>query len=61
LGKLRVTLIRSVAGRPQTQRRTIRSMGLKKLHQTVEHPDSAQIRGQINKVKHLVKVEEIDA
>jgi len=61
VGKLRVTLVRSVSGRPQTQRRTIRSMGLKKLHQAVEHPDSPQIRGQINKVKHLVKVEEIDA
>ncbi|MBS4007414.1 MAG: 50S ribosomal protein L30 [Clostridium sp.] len=56
--QLRVTLINSLIGRPEDQRVTVKSLGLKKLHQTVEHKDTPQIRGMINKVSHLVKVEE---
>ncbi|MCL4462781.1 MAG: 50S ribosomal protein L30 [Firmicutes bacterium] len=56
--QLRVTLINSLIGRPEDQRVTVKSLGLKKLHQTVEHEDTPQIRGMINKVSHLVKVEE---
>ena len=56
--QLRVTLINSLIGCPEDQRVTVKSLGLKKLHQTVEHEDTPQIRGMINKVSHLVKVEE---
>ncbi|MBY0095425.1 50S ribosomal protein L30 [Mesobacillus maritimus] len=56
--KLEVTLTRSLIGRPQDQRETVKALGLKKMHQTVEHQDNAAIRGMINKVSHLVKVNE---
>ncbi|KKK37073.1 50S ribosomal protein L30 [Mesobacillus campisalis] len=57
--KLEVTLTRSLIGRPQDQRETVKALGLKKLNQTVEHQDNAAIRGMISKVSHLVKVNEI--
>ncbi|KAB2329636.1 50S ribosomal protein L30 [Cytobacillus gottheilii] len=56
--KLEVTLTRSVIGRPQDQRETVKALGLRKMHQTVEHQDNAAIRGMINKVAHLVTVKE---
>ncbi len=56
--KLEVTLTRSVIGRPEDQRVTVRTLGLKKMHQTVIHNDNAAIRGMINKVSHLVTVKE---
>ncbi|MEH7223759.1 MULTISPECIES: 50S ribosomal protein L30 [Bacillus] len=56
--KLAITLTRSVIGRPEDQRVTVRTLGLKKLHQTVVHDDNAAIRGMINKVAHLVTVKE---
>ncbi|KOO40885.1 50S ribosomal protein L30 [Priestia koreensis] len=56
--KLAITLTRSVIGRPEDQRVTVRTLGLKKVNQTVVHADNAAIRGMINKVSHLVKVEE---
>lgn len=58
--KLEVTLVRSVIGRPEDQRITVKTLGLRKLHQTVVHQDNAAIRGMINKVTHLVKVNEIN-
>ncbi|MBE4906589.1 50S ribosomal protein L30 [Bacillus luteolus] len=54
--KLAITLTRSVIGRPEDQRVTVRTLGLKKMHQTVVHEDNAAIRGMINKVSHLVTV-----
>ncbi|NLM52687.1 MAG: 50S ribosomal protein L30 [Firmicutes bacterium] len=57
--KLRITLVNSVIGRPEPQRETVKALGLKKLNQTVEHDDTPQIRGMINKVSHLVRVEEL--
>ncbi len=57
--KLQITLKRSVIGRPESQRVTVRTLGLRKLHQVVEHEDNAAIRGMINKVSHLVEVKEI--
>ncbi|WP_458415182.1 50S ribosomal protein L30 [Schinkia sp. CFF1] len=57
--KLQITLKRSVIGRPQDQRATVQTLGLRKIHQTVVHEDNAAIRGMINKVSHLVKVEEV--
>jgi large subunit ribosomal protein L30 len=55
---LKVTWVRSSIGYKQDQKDTIKSLGLRHLNQTVEHPDSPQVRGQIFKVKHLIKVEE---
>ncbi|MFE8703847.1 50S ribosomal protein L30 [Cytobacillus sp. FJAT-54145] len=56
--KLEITLTRSVIGRPQDQRETVKALGLRKLHQTVEQQDNPAIRGMINKVAHLVTVKE---
>ena len=57
-GKIRVTQIRSPIGRPRDQRATLRGLGLDKLHRTRELEDTPSIRGMINKVHHLVRVEE---
>lgn len=56
--KLKITLVKSPIGRPQRQKDTVSALGLKKLNQTVEHEDSAVIRGMLAKVSHLVTVEE---
>ncbi|HZH59289.1 50S ribosomal protein L30 [Metabacillus halosaccharovorans] len=56
--KLEITLTRSVIGRPEDQRITVKTLGLKKLHQTVVQEDNPAIRGMINKVAHLVTVKE---
>ena len=59
MAKVKVTLKRSLIGRPETQRRTVRALGLRKLNSVVELPDNPAIRGQLHKVEHLIKVEEI--
>ncbi|MBI2935835.1 MAG: 50S ribosomal protein L30 [Chloroflexi bacterium] len=46
-------------GSPEDQRATIRSLGLRRLSHTVEHPDSPSVRGMVEKVRHLVRVEEV--
>jgi len=58
MSKLRVRWVRSSIGRRFDQKRTIRALGLRRLGQTVEHSDSASVRGMISKVQHLVAVEE---
>ena len=58
MAKLKITLTRSLIGRPETQRKTIKAMGLKKLNSSVELPDNEATRGQIHKVEHLITVEE---
>ncbi|GIM46136.1 50S ribosomal protein L30 [Collibacillus ludicampi] len=58
--KLEITLKRSTIGRPEDQRVTVRTLGLRKLHQTVVQPDNQAIRGMVNKVRHLVEVNEIE-
>lgn len=58
-GKLRVTMIKSMIGRPEKHRKVLKSMGLTKMNRPKEYSDSANIRGKINAVSHLVKVEEI--
>jgi large subunit ribosomal protein L30 len=58
-GVLKITLVRSPIGRPADQGRTVASLGLRRLHATVERPDSPSIRGMVEKIKHLVRVEEI--
>ena len=57
--KLKITQIKSTIGRPAVQGRIIRSLGIKRMHHTVEHKNDPVIIGQINKVSHLVKVEEV--
>ncbi len=56
--KLKITLVRSTIGQVPKARATVAAMGLRKLHQTVELPDNAATRGQIQRVRHMVKVEE---
>lgn len=56
---LKITLVRSVIGRPQRQRATVRALGLRRLHQSVVHADRPEIRGMARRVQHLVVVEEI--
>ncbi len=59
MAKLKVTLVRSLISRPETQRKTVRSLGLHKLNSVSILPDTPSIRGQLHKVEHLVKVEEL--
>jgi large subunit ribosomal protein L30 len=54
----RVTLVKSPIGYNQRQKDTVRALGLRRLNQTVEHTDSAVFRGMLDKVSHLVLVEE---
>lgn len=58
-GRLRITLVRSVIGRPGDQERTVQSLGLRKVNETVEREDTPSIRGMVNKISHLVKVEKV--
>ena len=56
--RLKVTLVRSPIGFNRTQGETVTGMGLRKLHHTVELPDTPETRGMIHKVRHLVEVGE---
>jgi len=56
--KLRITWVKSGIGYAEGQKRTLKALGLRRLHQTVTHDDRPSVRGMINKVRHLVKVEE---
>ncbi len=57
--RLLVTQIKSGIGCPADQKATVRALGLKRLHHTVEQSDSPAVRGMLFKVKHLIKVEEL--
>jgi ribosomal protein L30 len=59
MAKLRITYAKSAIGYSQTQKDTIRSLGLRKLNSTVVHEDTPTIRGMAFKVRHLVRVEEL--
>ena len=56
--KLKVTLVKSPIGCVPKHRRTVEALGLKKVNKTVELPDNAAVRGIVNQVSYLVKVEE---
>ena len=56
--KLKVTLVKSPIGCVPKRRRTVEALGLKKVNKTVELPDNAAVRGMVNQVSYLVKVEE---
>ena len=58
-GKLKITLVKSTIGASPKHRKTVEALGLKKVNKTVEMPDNAATRGQIQQIRHLVKVEEI--
>ena len=57
--KLKITLVKSTIGQVPKSRATIEAMGLRKLNQTVELPDNASTSGQIQRLRHMVKVEEV--
>ena len=59
MAKVRVTLTRSLIGRPETQRKTVKSLGLHKRNSVKELPDTPAVRGQLHKVSHLITVEEM--
>lgn len=60
MSRIRVTLKRSVAGRPQVQRRTVQSLGLGRIDSSNVLPDNDAIRGMIRKVSHLVVAEPVE-
>jgi large subunit ribosomal protein L30 len=61
VAKLRVTWVKSSIGYAEGQKRTLKALGFHRLNQSVIHEDSPPIRGMINTVKHLVKVEEMSS
>ncbi len=58
--RLRITLVKSPIGYSQRQRRTLRTLGLRHLNDVAEWPDTPVVRGMIQKVSHLVHVEEVE-
>jgi large subunit ribosomal protein L30 len=58
--KLRITLVKSPIGYNKRQKGTVKALGLRKMHATVVHDDTPPIRGMVNKISHLVQVEEVD-
>lgn len=61
MAQIQVTLVRSLIGRTQDQRATVRALGLTRMHSSAMHDDSPSIRGMLRKVRHLVRVEAADA
>jgi large subunit ribosomal protein L30 len=60
MAQLRVTQVRSYIGNKENQRQTLRSLGLKRMHDVVVKEDRPEIRGMVNTVRHLVTVEEVE-
>ncbi|MGQ9823521.1 MAG: 50S ribosomal protein L30 [Desulfotomaculales bacterium] len=58
MAKLKITLVKSLIGRPPKQRSVVRALGLRRPGNSVTHDDNPQIRGMIGRVAHLLKVEE---
>jgi large subunit ribosomal protein L30 len=58
--KLKITLVKSMVGRPEKHRKVLRGMGLTKMNKTVELVDTPETRGMVHKVSHLVRTEERD-
>jgi large subunit ribosomal protein L30 len=58
MAKIKITQVRSVIDRSQRQKDTVRALGLRKINHTVEQEATPQVLGMVEKVKHLVKVEE---
>ncbi|HHZ03567.1 MULTISPECIES: 50S ribosomal protein L30 [Acetomicrobium] len=60
MSKIRVTWKKSIIGRPERQRKSIRALGLKRLNHSVTHDDTPQIRGMIRAVEHLIDWEIVE-
>jgi large subunit ribosomal protein L30 len=60
VGRIEITQVRSVSGRQERQRRTLRALGLKKNQTSVIHDDTPAIRGMVNQIPHMVSVREIE-
>ena len=60
MSPIKVTQIRSVIGSKQNHKRTVRALGLKRIRAERVHADTPQVRGMLHKVRHLVRVEEVD-
>jgi large subunit ribosomal protein L30 len=59
MAKIRITQVKSKNGKPERQKRTLEALGIRKLNHSVEHEATPQILGMVEKVRHLVKVENI--
>ncbi len=59
MAKIKVTQVKSNIKRPEDQKRTLATLGLHKIGQVVEHEDTATIKGMVNKIKHLVTVQNV--
>ncbi|MCJ7522321.1 MAG: 50S ribosomal protein L30 [Dehalococcoidia bacterium] len=59
MARIRITWKKSAIGYEQGQRKTLKALGFRSLNQSVVHNDSLAIRGMINKVRHLVQIEEV--
>lgn len=59
--KIKVTLVKSVIGRNEQQRKVVEALGLKKTNSFVIHEDTPAIRGMVNTINHLVQIEEVEA
>jgi large subunit ribosomal protein L30 len=59
MSKVKVTQVKSIIDRPKSQKATMKALGLRKMNQSVEHEGTPQILGMVNKIKHLVSVEEV--
>jgi large subunit ribosomal protein L30 len=59
MGKIKVTQVKSAIKKPLRQKRTLEALGIRKLHQTIEVEATPQILGMVQKVSHLVEVEEV--
>jgi large subunit ribosomal protein L30 len=60
MAKIRIRQVRSAIHRTEKQKRTIRALGIRRMHQTVEHEDNPCIRGMVESVEHLLEVEEVN-
>ncbi len=59
MAKLKLTLVRSIIGKPKRQKATVQALGLKRINQTVEKEVSPQVLGMVKKVQHLLSVTEV--
>jgi large subunit ribosomal protein L30 len=59
MAKIRITQIKSKNGKPERQKRTLAALGIRKMNHSVEHEATPQIMGMVEKIRHLIKIEEI--
>lgn len=60
MARIRITLVKSPIGYAKEQKDTVKSLGLGKMWRSVEHDDNPSIRGMVHKVRHLVRVDEVE-